>query len=353
MITLGVDFSKRNSVYHVLDNSGCTMSQTKVSNEPLLIKEFFDQLPAGPKQLAMEATRNWGLFYEEVTPYVDHFYLGHPKKMKAITESETKNDQRDAEMIARLTFAGFLPKAHVSSLDIRQLRSLLRFRHFLVGQRKALCNQIHILIDRNLWPSQRPQNFKDLFCKRGILWLSQVSLPQRERFILDDCLLGHAHLTRQINNLEAFVTQTACHLEGIRHLRTVPGFLRSVVILYIVLTETDDVNRFRKARHFAHYAGLIPREHSSGDKHRTGRLVKDANIFLRTAIIEAVFPALRADPGLRKYYQTVKARSGSGSAIIACARKLSYAIYYVLKERRPYRPFEIPPAAACHSAAVS
>ena len=55
--------------------------------------------------------------------------------MQAITPSETKNDQHDAEVIARLTQAGLFPTAHVSRLGTRQLRSLLRFRTFLLERR--------------------------------------------------------------------------------------------------------------------------------------------------------------------------------------------------------------------------
>lgn len=350
MITIGVDFSKRTSSYHVLNEKGQRLKRCKVENDPRKIKEFFEELPQGPKQLAMEATRNWGLYFETVKPYIDDFHLGHPKKMKAITESETKNDPNDAEMIARLLHSSFLPEAHISALDTRELRSLLRFRHFLVKERRSIRNQVHILIDRNLWPCQKPNSFKDIFCKRGLKWLKDLKLPPRERFILDECLETYHKTSRQILRFEEFINSQACDLPGIPYLRTVPGFKKSLVHLYIVLLEADNIDRFRKAKHFAHYAGLIPREFSSGDKHRTGRLVKDANLFLRNAIIESVFGAIRSDRGLRAYYQSVKDRRGSGAAIIASARKLSYAIWHVLKEQTNYKPF--PPATACHPSAI-
>jgi len=120
-----------------------------------------------------------------------------------------------------------------------------------------------------------------------------------------------------------------------------------------VLVEASEITRFHKARGFAHYAGLVPREYSSGDKHRTGRLVKGANMHLRTALIESTLAAIRADQGLKAYYKQVKARQGSGPAIVATARKLSYAVYSVLKEQRAYRPEPIrPPAAVCHPSAI-
>ena len=337
MITIGVDFSKRSSVYSVLDSEGKRVKRFKMENNPLLMKEFFEDLSDEPKELTMEATGNWGLYYETVKGYVDHFHLGHPLKMKAITQSENKNDNNDADMIAKLTRSGFLPKAHITSLGTRQLRSLLRFRLFMVRERTALRNQIQVLLDRNIWPCQRPGSFKNPLCQRGLVWLETLDLPDRERFILDQALKSFSHLGKQISDIEKYVQTESLELPGTEYLRTVPGFHKSKVHIYTVLLEIDDITRFKKARNLAHYAGLIPREHSSGDKHRTGHLVKQANSHLRGAILESVFGAITKDKSLRTYYQSVKLRRGSGPAIIATARKLSYAIYHVLKDRTCYK----------------
>ena len=352
MITIGVDYHKRTSSYKVIDAEGKSLKACKLENCRENIRQFIQSIP-GPKRLGMEATRSWGLYYDCVSDLVDEFHLGHPKKMRMITESETKNDKKDAELIARLLHSGFLPEAHVALSDTRQLRSLLRFRYFLVKSRAALRNQIQTLIDRNIWVSDRPKNFKSPFCLRGLKWLKSIELPPRERFILDGCLKTQEEKTLEIMKFEAYIQSETIDLEGLRHLRTVPGFRLSKVNSLIVLLETDNIQRFKHARNFAHYAGLIPQEYSSGDKHRTGRLVQSANRHLRTALIESTLAAIRADKGLKMYYQQVKIRAGSGPAIIATARKLSLIIYHVLKEQRAYRPYEVPPAADCVPYAVT
>lgn len=350
MITIGTDFHKRTSNYNVRDENGKQLRRCKLENDPKLIVEFLEQFP-GPKRLAMEATRNWGIFYETVKPHIDEFLLGHPRRMKQITESQTKNDPKDADLICQMALSPFFPKAHVPSLASRQMRSLLRFRNFLVGQRKSIRNQIQILLDRNLWPIQRPGSFKSPFCKRGLTWLKNVVLPERERFILDRSLQAFEQLSQQITELENFVEAQSLEHPDLVYLRRVPGFRKSRINTYVVLFETDDIRRFRKAKHYSHYVGLIPSEHSSGDKHRTGRLVKEANHFLRTAFIESTFAALRQDRGLKAYYQSVKKNAGSGAAIIACARKLSHAVYHVLKNKMEYKPYQ-PSVTTCHPLSV-
>lgn len=343
MVTIGVDFHKRTSSYTVLNEQGKMITQCKFENSPDRIKQFLNRWTE-PKQLAMEATYNWGLYYDTAQLYVDRFLLGHPTKIRAIAESETKCDRHDAATLARLAMIDYLPKAHAPAKEARDLRSLVRFRSFLVRQRSAVRNNTQALIDRNIWPSERPKSFKNIYCKRGIEWLKTVQVSSKERFILNELIKTFEQLNAEIHAVEEFIKQAACDIPSVRYLRSAPGLRTSKISLYTILFEIDDISRFAKARDLARYAGFIPSEHSSGDKHITGRLVKRANHSLRTAIIEATFSAILTDPHLKAYYKTVKARNNSSAAIIACARKLTYAIYHMLKEQRPFRPF--PPAAA-------
>jgi len=344
MITIGIDFHKRTSTYHVLNEQGQKIRRCKLDNNRDNIRNFIGSID-GPKQLGMEATMNWGMFHDAVEDLVDEFHLGHPKKMKAIAESEIKHDRKDAETISRMLHSGFFPEAHVSSSNTRRLRSLLRFRHFLVKVRKKIRQQVQILIDRNIWPSDRPGSFKDPFCARGLTWLKSVSLPISERHILNECIDSFETLSNKISAFEIFIAQQAIDLPGLKHLRSVPGFRLSKINAYTVLLEIDIIDRFTKARRLAHYAGLIPGEDSSGDHHRKKGLVK-ANMYLRTALLESALVAIRLDNGLKEYYKSVKKRCGSGAGIVAVARKLCYAIYHVLKEQRAYRPESFTPSAA-------
>jgi transposase len=337
MITIGVDFHKRTSMYNVLSPQGEVIKRCRLENSRDTILEFFNSI-ADPKQVAVEATRSWGLFYDTVNEFVDQFHLGHPQKIKILMNSELKNDQRDAAQIAKLTQVGMLPHAYCSSTEVRQFRSLLRFRHSLVDQRRSIRNQVQTLLDRNLWPNERPNNFKDPFCQRGRTWMQNCSLPEKERLVLDLCLQTFDDLSTKIRQIESHIKQHPVDMTGLALLRTVPGFQSGGINSAVVLGEIADIHRFPKARSLAHYAGLVPREFSSGDKHRTGRLIKSANMHLRTALLESALAAIRKDKGLKAYYKQVKERRGSGPAIVATARKLVYAIYGVLKEQRPYRP---------------
>ena len=67
-----------------------------------------------------------------------------------------------------------------------------------------------------------------------------------------------------------------------------------------------------------------------------GRLTKEGNKWLRWAFVEAVSPAVRGSPYLRRYYQRIKARRGAKDARSATARKLAELAWTVWTERREW-----------------
>ena len=106
----------------------------------------------------------------------------------------------------------------------------------------------------------------------------------------------------------------------------------SVLIRY----EVDDISRFREAKKFASYTGLVPSTYASGDRMIHGRLTKQGNKWLRWAFVEAVMPAITHSPWLRRYYERIKRRRGSRDACVATARKLAELAWTVWTEKRFY-----------------
>ena len=123
-------------------------------------------------------------------------------------------------------------------------------------------------------------------------------------------------------------------------LQSVPA-MKGKVLNYTILSEIDGIEHFKNSNTLVSYAGLIPRDKSSGQKLRKGRLKTECNEFLKWAMLEAVFPAIRKDRGLRDYYFEVKKRKNASAARIAVARRLLKTIYHVLKEQRPYYAFTV------------
>jgi transposase len=114
-------------------------------------------------------------------------------------------------------------------------------------------------------------------------------------------------------------------------LMTQPG-VGPVTALAFVLT-IGPVERFQKSRKLVSYLGLNPSEESSGGRQRLGSISKQGNSMLRYLLVEAAQTASIYDPELRRSYQRLKFRRGSGVAKVAIARKLAVRLYWKLRER--------------------
>ncbi len=86
------------------------------------------------------------------------------------------------------------------------------------------------------------------------------------------------------------------------------------------------------------YAGLDPREHSSGTSvHKKVRISKHGNAHLRRALYMPALVAIRRQPNLRAFYQHLRARGKLKMvALVAVMRKLLHAIYGMFKHRQAF-----------------
>ena len=104
MITIASDTHLRTSTMTVV-HQGQKIKRKKLNNDPQEIVGFIRQFP-GRKPFSMEASYNWPVFYDLIKEEVDEFHLLHPKRLKAIIESQSKCDGRDADQLAYLTDMG-------------------------------------------------------------------------------------------------------------------------------------------------------------------------------------------------------------------------------------------------------
>jgi transposase len=102
------------------------------------------------------------------------------------------------------------------------------------------------------------------------------------------------------------------------------------------MSEIGTINRFENNDKFAGMIGIVPDCHSSGDNDQIGEITPRGNVYLRSALIESSWIAVRIDPALSKAFSDYCKRMEPNKAIIRIARKLSNRIYYVLKNEKKY-----------------
>ena len=121
-------------------------------------------------------------------------------------------------------------------------------------------------------------------------------------------------------------------------LLSIPGIGETTA--HELLGEMPDVTQFASSQAMAAYAGLCPREHSSGTSVRKrSRLSKTGNSHLRKALYFPAVSAMRCNSLVRTHYERLR-ENGKGKmvALGAAMRKLLMIAYGVLKNRQPYDP---------------
>src|SRR6202158_6202007 len=182
-------------------------------------------------------------------------------------------------------------------------------------------------------------------CRKQKLW-SSAGRKELEALTLDrwahrrrqDLLQMLDQLNPPIAELDRAVLQEAQSRPPAVRLMNESG-VGPLTALAFVLT-IGAVGRFPRSKQVVSYLGLNPTEASSGGRQRLGSISKQGNAMMRHLLVEAAQTASKLNPELRRDYQRLKFRRGSGVAKVAMARKLAVRLYWKLREQ----PSQVPPA---------
>ena len=98
-------------------------------------------------------------------------------------------------------------------------------------------------------------------------------------------------LNEQINKADERLAEIVKDDEVVKRLTTVPGVGPVAATTYAATL--DGAARFQNAKQVRSYLGLVPREHSSGEKQHRGRISKAGNSRARALLVEAAWALLR------------------------------------------------------------
>lgn len=103
-----------------------------------------------------------------------------------------------------------------------------------------------------------------------------------------------------------------------------------------------DGKQFRKGRHFAASMGLVPRQHTTGDKPVLLGISKRGDRYLRTLLIHGARSLIHwiegKDDQRSRWLQALVARRGKNKAAVALANKNARIIWALLARGECYQP---------------
>jgi transposase len=330
---VGLDTAKNVFQIHGVDSSGKVTLRKRLRRGQLT--DFFANLPVCI--IGLEATQGAHHWARVLGSFGHTVRLIAPQFVKPYLQSQ-KNDANDAaaicEAISRPQMR-FVPRKTVEQQD---LQALHRVRSRLIGTRTQIGNQVrgllaeygivlplHLSHVRKMLPQLTDENETRLsgFAKRLFTTLYEELCALDQRILVIEAELNQAF---QQNAL----CQRIAEVEGI-----------GPVTATAVVAAISNGNTFHNGRQFAAWLGLVPRQHSSGDKQRLSGITKRGDCYLRTLMVHGsrsvVFRASKKDDARSKWIAEKQKKLGTAKACVAVANKNARIIWALLAHDEPYR----------------
>jgi transposase len=330
---VGIDYHRQYSHLTVMDQQGQVLRSGRVANLRSEIEKFLGSLET--MEAVIETGRSSYAMVDVLGEIGLAVKIAHPFEVKAIARAKIKTDKRDSEVLAHLLRMNMIPEVYQRSPENRKAQRVLRQRAFYVSAMTALKNRVYALLAQQKEEvRERLAQVTNIFSVKGREMILGLDLPLDDRSLLEALLKTYRHLETRIKESTELVEKLFEQIREAQLIRTIPGFGKYLSVL--VAVEIADLTRFPDPAHLHAYAGVIPSTRSSGDRTYHGKIIKAGNRWLRWAAVEAVWPAIRSDFDLRRFYDRIARGKGANKAKVATARRLLTIVYKVWKEGRHF-----------------
>jgi len=296
---LGLDVHKDTIAAAICEETGRPQSYGTIANDPAAIRKLVRAVGGGTAirlVAAYEAGPTGFVLQRQLARLRVECLVAAPSLMPRPAGERVKTDRRDALLLARLLRSGDLTPVWIPDETHEALRDLVRARaDAKVDLLRARHRLAKFLLRKGLAPPVRTQ----LGSIKYQAWLKPLRFPSpNEETVFQDYGGAVDQAVQRVRRLESELRRAAEHSPHL-HLIAALQCLRGIAFLTAVtiVAEAGDLRRFKGARQFMAYTGLVPSEHSSGDAVHRGPITKTGNALLRHVLGEAAHHA-RHRPGV-------------------------------------------------------
>ena len=325
---LGIDLHKRSSVWILMDHNKKVLKELTVPCTPESVSKALALLPDKENmKAAVEPVCGWRWFSSMLEEEGIDVHIANPYKTRLIAESKLKNDRVDAKALAELLKVDYLPLSYKASDVVHNAREVVRYRAYLVRVRTGVKNRIHGICARNglHLTSEKPLH------KEGLEKLLANGTQE-----LKDLVLVLKELDAHIVQIEVSMEELVKGNNEIKLLMTMPGIGK--VTGCAIWAEVGDWKRFTTPQSLASYAGLVPRQRSSGSSVHMGHITKVGSKVLRYSLVEASYRVRNTEKckTLYEFYERLVPKGGAKKARVALARKMLTILWHIVHTNTPY-----------------
>lgn len=316
----------------------CVVSNGKVkTNRKMRRKKLAEFLARQPQsEVAFEACSGmhyWGWVAQEH----GHEVKAIPAKLVTPYRQGHKTDSNDALAIHQASQRPELNVAPIKTVEQLELQSIERIRTHLVDEKRSLSNHIRgVLSEYGITIAKSYAALKSHLPE--VLEDGENRLPMRLRHAIALLWKKFRDVEQDCKNMDRQIGHLAKENEPCQRLLK----LESVgpvgaVLIYATFGNGD---AFANGRNAAAYAGMTPKQHSSGGKTVIGGIGKTGNRRLRSVLIQGarsvVHKLKEPKTAKERWLWNIIQRSGHGKAAVALANKTIRTAWAMLQSGEEY-----------------
>jgi transposase len=311
------------------------------------------------KQLSFAAFASWAtqlpacVIGMEACSTAHHWFrtlssLGHAPKLMAAElvapfrmSRGAKNDRNDAEAIMVAVVQPTMRFVSPKSIEQQAVLSWHRTRAGFIQERRALLNRTRgLLAEFGIWVGRSAA----VLVRRLPQLTENPGLPDLFKPILLHTLEHLRELDQRIKECDVRIGQHAAQSEPAQRIQQLSGV--GVLTASAVVATINQAGDYRNGRQLAAWAGLVPRQNSSGGKSRLGKITKRGDSYIRGLLTQGARSTLQSAlkrqvhqrSRLQQWIVALHGRAGYHKTLVAIANKHLRVIWAILAKGEDYDP---------------
>lgn len=321
----GLDISLEETSLCIVNAEGKPVKEAKIATDPDALAKALADARVTLKRVGIEASSLGGWMHSELTARGFPCIVVEARHMRAsLNAQRNKTDRNDALGIGHMMRMGWFRAVHVKSAEAQRLRLLLANRRLL--KRKLIDLENHIR------GALRAFGLRVGAVSRGDYEARVQELIEGTDSALICFITTMLEVRRAVMSGYASLHKHLVHIVRLdpvcRQFMTVPGVGPIAALSF--KAGVDDPLRFAKSKTVGAHFGLTPRRWQSGTIDIEGRITKQGDNDVRSALCEAAASMLLRSKKwtvLRAWGLRVAKRTSMMNAIVAVARKLAVILH--------------------------
>ena len=332
---IGLDVSMKESSICIVDETGKIIYEGEEKTDPKLLAIRVKEKAPSIEKIALESgsLSNW-LVIELEKEGLPVICVDARHMAAVLSTNPNKNDRNDARGIAQAVRAGYIRTVCIKSQNDVDISIMLTARKMLVGQRRSQKNTMRGLLKS--YGIRIQTSGSQLFIKQVNEKI--LGLPLTCQLSIKALIIAYEVIDKQISDLTNHLEKIAKEDKDVKRLMTIPGVGIITALSFKTVIKTPE--RFSDSRDVGAYLGMTPREYSSGEIQKKGRISKCGHGQMRSLLVEAATVMLTRTKSWCKpkaWALKIAKKKGMKKAAVALGRKLAVIMHRILITKEEFK----------------